>query len=740
MSLRTMVFETIASTGSANPAIRTDSPLPTKRFVKRGCKSRGLSWFAQCMIQTLRIIFSPVIPSPRFGVYYRTFTICSSSIPPTYPSLTDRMPPLSASLLHDLFSALPHGVVAYQAVRNETGAIVDFNAIFYNEAGLRMSGHTADQLDNQTLFERIPYQQEAVDELCQLVSDRHELNTEYLNPVLNRWLTYQISPLGDGFFATFQDIDDRKRLELELEARNKELQKTVDYTARQQQLFDNVLNSITNGLSILDAIRDEQGQLMDLRYIRVSRALTLDVGMSEAQLLGNTMLTLFPDVKRTIYWRAYQEVLQTGIPQQFEGHYVGEGISKHSSNHITRLSENQLVSVYVLINDRVNAETQVREQATILESVLDSCQMTIVLFAAIRNAQDQIVDFRYVFQNETNARTVGLPIASTYDKTMLEVLPSLKPSGVFDRYVRVVETGESQRFEQQLCDGCVDGWFDFSVVKQGDGIVVAANDQTLLHQTLQRAEQLVQALRQSNQNLEQFAYVASHDLQEPLRKIQSFGDLLLSLYAQSLPTDAQDILNRMQLAAGRMSILIRDLLTYSRLSLQPAPFQPVNLNQIVAGVLTDLELSITDKQAQINDNTQASSTLPVLRGEPTQLRQLFQNLIGNALKFTRPGVAPQISLTARPVLRADLPDSLASATISNWVAIAVEDNGIGFSEEHGQRIFQLFERLHGRNEYAGTGIGLSVCLKVAENHGGTITAQGQPGQGATFSVYLPVSE
>ena len=253
-------------------------------------------------------------------------------------------------------------------------------------------------------------------------------------------------------------------------------------------------------------------------------------------------------------------------------------------------------------------------------------------------------------------------------------------------------------------------------------------------------QQLVESnelLTHSNDNLQTFAYVASHDLQEPLRKILQFGDLLKARYATSTGEELL-YLERMQAAASRMSTLIRDLLSFSRVSTRQVAVRPVPLNQVVNAVLTDLELIIGETGAQINVDS-----LPTVLGDETQLGQLFQNLLSNALKFRRVDesgalVTPLIRVSTHLVVATDLPPTVKLIrTHPFYHQVDVTDNGIGFDEKYRDRIFQVFQRLHGKNEYAGTGIGLAICEKVAANHGGAITAASQPGQGATFSVYLP---
>ena len=245
-------------------------------------------------------------------------------------------------------------------------------------------------------------------------------------------------------------------------------------------------------------------------------------------------------------------------------------------------------------------------------------------------------------------------------------------------------------------------------------------------------------LMRSNQNLEQFAYIASHDLQEPLRKIQQFGDLLKQRYVHSVG-DELEYLNRMQVAASRMSLLIKDLLAFSRISTSQAIQVPVELGNVVQDALDSLSVLVGETSAQIR-----VGPLPVVQGDGMQLHQLFQNLLSNALKFSgqdesgHPTV-PYIQIGSRAVRAIDLPQSLRPGRPAEvYHLIEVSDNGIGFDEKYRDRIFQVFQRLHGKNEFAGTGVGLAIVQKVVSNHSGAITARSQPGQGATFSVYLPV--
>jgi PAS domain S-box-containing protein len=231
-------------------------------------------------------------------------------------------------------------------------------------------------------------------------------------------------------------------------------------------------------------------------------------------------------------------------------------------------------------------------------------------------------------------------------------------------------------------------------------------------------------LEQSNRELQDFASVASHDLQEPLRKVQAFGDRLKTVCSAALDEQGRDYLDRMLNAAKRMQSLIQDLLRFARITSQAHPFLPVDLAQVTQEVLSDLEVRIAETNGQVE-----VGELPVIDADAMQMHQLFQNLIGNALKFHQKGKPPVIRVY---VESRDFPE-----LADHMLRLVVEDNGIGFDEKYLDRIFTVFQRLHGRTEYEGTGIGLAICRKIAQRHGGDITARSIPGQGASFLIALP---
>jgi PAS domain S-box-containing protein len=252
-------------------------------------------------------------------------------------------------------------------------------------------------------------------------------------------------------------------------------------------------------------------------------------------------------------------------------------------------------------------------------------------------------------------------------------------------------------------------------------VIYAVEDISLLREYTRKLEV-------SNRELHDFANVASHDLQEPLRKIEAFGGRLSQKYADDLPDQAQDFIDRMENAARRMRSLIDDLLNVSRVTTNAKPFKRTDLSNVLEGVLSDLQIRIEETDADI-----VVGDLPTIDADQTQMRQLLQNLIGNALKFAKPGRKPVVSIKGEFVSKEEASHSLRT----DLYRLTITDNGIGFDNKLRDKIFVIFQRLHGRRDYEGTGIGLATCRKIVERHGGSIEADGRPDEGATFTVTLP---
>lgn len=364
---------------------------------------------------------------------------------------------------------------------------------------------------------------------------------------------------------------------------------------------------------------------------------------------------------------------------------------------------------------RLQAISAARAAREILETMTDAL---FVLDEAgrIRVVNGAVTTLLGYAESELLGRSIDTLEWVSGDATISRTLAELSRRGPIRDQERVFRYKDGGR---------VDVGVSISPVSEDDvrsGAVVIARDIRARKRADEELRSFTRRLEQSNRELEDFAYVASHDLQEPLRKIQAFGDRLETKYGGGLPPQALDYIVRMRGAAGRMQVLINDLLTFSRVATNAHPFVPVDLGEVAREVAHDLEGRAHETGGRI-----VIGPLPTIDADPLQIRQLLQNLAGNALKFHRDGVPPVVEIHA-------------AIDDEGTCRITVEDNGIGFDDKYAERIFTMFERLHGRGGYEGTGIGLAICRRIAERHGGTIAARSGPGEGSTFTVRLPVQQ
>ncbi|GAB2526070.1 PAS domain-containing protein [Spirosoma aerophilum] len=627
----------------------------------------------------------------------------------------------SPELLEAVLANSLTNIYAANAVRDpQSGQIIDFQIILANPTFRARSGYTGSQLRSQSLLTLYPElaQSAMLDRFVEVVETRQIFRGEeyFPNSSDSFWYDLSVSPFGDGLVVNFIDTTAKYKDRQLVQQQARQLQATLD-------------GSISSILA-LTAIRNPQGQITDFWIDKANQAVERSLGKTPAELEGRTLLSVYPGNVESGFFALYAKAADTGESQQATLHYTDvNGYQGWFEVSVVGYAPDKVVLTFMNVTDYKQTEVMVREQADLLQSVLNATMNTVATYQAIRNPMSQIVDFRFTMANQAALEVVNLTADELYTRTLLEVSPDLANSELFNQYVTVVQTGLPITFERHRQGR----WFLANAVRFGeDGLLTSSLDITLLKQAQLQVEQLNQQLQRRNASLDQFAAVASHDLQEPLRKIKSFGDILQDQYAPNLG-DGVSLLSRMQSAADRMQTLIRSLLTYSRLSQeQPTTFQPIDLNRVVTEVLNDLEVAIQEKGAMLE-----LGDLPTLPGDALQLRQVFQNLLSNALKFTKPGRLPKVILSARPLNENELPEEAGLAPGSYW-QITVADNGIGFGDAYREQIFGAFERLHSKSSvYGGTGIGLAIVRKVMENHQGGVTAHSSEDEGATFTLFLP---
>jgi two-component system CheB/CheR fusion protein len=482
----------------------------------------------------------------------------------------------------------------------------------------------------------------------------------------------------------------------------------------------------------------EIGQiLIDKNMIvrKFSPAITRHINLIESDI-GRPIMDITNNIRDIDLISDIRKVLITGEDMKREI-MLGEKTFLMKLNSYVRLdrSTDGVVINFVDISE-------VKQLSSIIEGVFNSSASGITAKRPIKNPQGEIIDFEYVTANHAAEKIMSVPSGSLPGKRLLKEFPMERD--YFMRYVNVAETGKDDHFEYY--NESAGRWYEVITVKMRDGIVTTFTDVTQkkkaadliaqsfedLKQTSSKLQETNYRLEQSNMDLLQFASVASHDLKEPLRKIQTFGNILYSKIENKLEPTEKSYLDKIINSSHRMQVLIEDVLTLSKLSNTDLPFEKTDLQSVVKHIMEDLEITIREKGTQVE-----ISKLPVIEAVPGQMHQLFQNLISNALKFNQSSV-PVIKIQQR-----DLTDEEAreyGIRKDEFIGLCVEDNGIGFEEKYKEKIFGIFQRLHGNSMYQGTGIGLAICKKIIDNHHGFIRAESSLGQGSSFIILLPVEQ
>jgi len=501
----------------------------------------------------------------------------------------------------------------------------------------------------------------------------------------------------------------------ELQATTEELQATTEELERTGSYLQTLMNSQVDVLMTVDA----NGVITD-----INQATERLSGYGREELVGQPFRRFFTDPARA--QAGVEQVLGEGTVSDYElvvRTKDGEEVPVSYNATVQRDPEGQITGVVGNardITERLQAEEKLHQAIQYTRNLIETILDPLVTV----DSEGRITDLNQATELATGysrEELIGTEFADHFSE------PEQARAG----YQQVFREDFVRDYLLELRhrDGhFMPVLFNAAVYRdeQGEiiGLIAVARDIT-------KHKEIEEKLFRSNAELEQFAYVASHDLQEPLRKIESFGNLLQKEAGEELGEQGNQYLEWMQEAVGRMRTLINDLLTFSRVTKQKESFVPVDLAEVAANVVSDLEVRLEETGGRVE-----VGELPTLKGDSTQMRQLLQNLIGNALKFRREEEAPRVKVYSRR-LEEQEPRPNGFAPDEEVWEIRVEDNGIGFEEKYLDQIFIPFQGLHGRQEYEGSGIGLAVCRKIVEHYGGHITARSTPGQGSTFIVTLP---
>ncbi|MEZ0610204.1 ATP-binding protein [Fibrella sp. WM1] len=655
-------------------------------------------------------------------------------------SLSDSAPDFGAgvsiSQLWLVLNAAPSGMALLTAVRSaeKPDQIIDFRYRLANQAHASLTPFSYDELPGRCISDFFPTltQHPFFAQFVEAIRLQQPTRSEHMYQAdgLDGWFSARVAPNGDDLILTYDDITDMHRAQTEAQRHAQEL----------RAIFDASINSII----AMTAIRDAQDEIIDFRMDMANESVLKSNFMKPEEIIGRQLLVVFPGNRDNGFFDLYKRVMATGVAEESTQYYRDEfGLEGWFEVSAVRQTPNQLLVTYNNVTGIKRQELELQRTNDRLVQINDSALSGIAAYTAIREPGPDgqpgpIVDFVYDSFNRRAEELTGLKATDMVGRRVLDLFPHVKTTGLFDKWVQLVETGELLRYTNFYNGQGKELWYDTQAVKWGDGFIQSYIDISA-NVTYQRGlEQANQVLRQANENLQQFAYVASHDLQEPLRKIVTICGLLIEQYTDVLGADGNDLLLRVHRSAQRMTVLVKDLLAYSRLATPELTREPVDLNQALNEVLTDLDQLVLEHGAVIK-----ADPLPTIQADSRQLQQLLQNLLSNAIKYAQIGRAPEVSISstlhAREALAARL-DTTHSRPLSapTYYELTITDNGIGFRPEYRERIFGTFQRLHtASSPYEGTGIGLAIVKRVAENHGAIVTADSEEGKGATFRVFWP---
>lgn len=534
------------------------------------------------------------------------------------------------------------------------------------------------------------------------------------------------------FSKVLDGLEKRKVAEDNLKENIQALRSEVGIREFTQKTLRSVLDNSLDGIMAFRSIRDKEKLIVDFEWILANMVSLKSSGLTEKNVIGKHLLDLMPGNKTEGLFDIYKEVVETGVPRQFEKYYANENLNNWFYITVVKLDDGFVVTFSDITSQKFQ-RLLIEERELLLKDAENLANMGSWKW---RQSDDSIVWSDGLFKILGKKQGEYQPSWSSFmenvhveDVTALQhFLDDSKTKSNAVKMEYRIELAGQIRYLSILSKPVVQ---DESKFRDILGTVIDITERKIYENQL---KQYTAELKRSNEDLEQFAYIASHDLQEPLRKIRAFGDRLGAKYQQQLEGVGADYIVRMQSAAARMQLLIEDLLSFSRVSRNVSAFERLSMKELFEEVIDDLDALVKRKEATVTIHS-----APNVTGERIQIKRLFQNLISNAIKFSKPHERPVVDVSGRIVKSLEIFEEFGvSLPDADYVRFSLQDNGIGFDEKYLEKIFNIFQRLHGRNEYEGTGIGLSICRKIVLNHKGFITARSKENVGSDFIVILPV--
>ena len=632
--------------------------------------------------------------------------------------------PQIGTLIPQLFDNKPESVVWFRPVfQNEhSDLVIDFEVLYANDAAARNLGAPQTAFIGTLLRSSSLHDPDTIalifGQCVEVWNTGKSIEHSYFSPSFNRYFHVQRIKVAGGVLSTTLDRTDLVQTEIRAQ--------------KDSDLLYSIIDASINGLFALEAVRDEQGNIVDFRFLKCNQKFLEVVKKTEEEIIGKSYLAVLTPSKENGLFDLKCQVMETGQPIVKEIYYKGIGIDGWFQISIAPLGKNGVVETFTDVTQSKRDKEQLERSAGQFRTVVNSSKAGMFTLIPVKDATGDVTDFRFGIVNQAVASYIGQTAEVLTGALASVYFPAYTTNGLFQLYKDNYLTSKPYNFDFHYEDG-YDVFFNIDVVKMGDEVLVTFTDHTTLKRLQREQEKILAELKQSNENLEDFTSAASHDLKEPIRKVHFFTQRLREKLGGRLSDEEQRLLARVETAAARMKLLVDDLLEYSHVNRGHQDFEEIDLAHKLQLVETDLELLITERGATITVDK-----LPTVKGHRRQLEQLFHNLVSNALKYSKPGVAPVVKITSRTVNSDEITGPVQPEDQQRMFhLIEVSDNGIGFDQQYAEKIFNIFTRLHGNTEYSGTGVGLAIVKKVVENHGGYIAAESEPGKGATFRVWLP---
>lgn len=638
--------------------------------------------------------------------------------------------------LQNILGSTDNIISYFEPIYSPTGQVQDFTIVFSNEKIESVLGQKSSQIEQSKMSKLIPinFENGIFDELAKVIDEgeTRKFEKHFKFNGNQFWFKTTAVKLENGVLTTSVDTTSERKFTQNLRVLNEQLENQNRDLTETKSFLNNILESTTNTVSHLITERDLNGEIIDFKYVFTNAESEKLTGKQVDEVIGKSISKIYPSVHDTGLFDLMVKCANTGTIATNESEYILNGKRVWVHTTINKLDDGITLTSYdstQIINAKQRL-LELNEQLTVQNSILNDAE-----------AVAKIGSYRWNI--ESKRATMSDNFFRLLDCEPNEFLPTP------DNYRPFIHPKDLEIYDEKLnlaLEKKIISNFTYRVITKKGKIKYLQNtghflktefigvvkDITKELKNEQKLKDKNLELKRANSELESFNRVASHDLQEPLRKIQMFISRIIDSDSSNFTEQQAQYIEKVKSSANRMQTLIKYLLAYSRLSKKKKDWVPVDLNLVIEKVQEDLEAPIRESGVEF-----ILGDLPEVRGVPFQLEQLFNNLISNSIKYHSILEPPKIEIACKKTQRSSIPADF-NKKAKEYFCITVKDNGIGFEQANANKIFELFQRLHQKNEYSGTGIGLAICKKIVEKHKGHIVAQGQINKGATFYIYLPV--